>query len=139
MLFRSTGEKLKSLAKSTKLLDDKLLSCKQEINNTQNFRELETAVINANSLVSSIASNLNIKFTPVKICGSDNIIKESFRSLLQCDITSLVCFLLAFLMEIGDIVIAFTIRYEKKKQLPVLKKTDDDIYRNIRYTKTYEG
>lgn len=136
---QETDEKLKSLAKSTKLLDDRLLSCKKEINNTENFRALEAAVIDANSLVSSIASNLNIKFTPVKITGSDNIIKESFRSLIQCDITALVCFLLAFLMEIGDIIIAFTIRYEKKKQLPLLKKTEDDIYSNIRYTKTYDG
>lgn len=132
-------DRLKSLAGSTKLLDDRLLACKKDINSTTNFRELEVAVINANSLISSIASNLNTKFTPIRIAGSDNIIKESFRSLFQGDIASLVCFLLAFLMEIGDIIIAFTMRYEKKKQLPVIKKADSSDYTNIRYTKTYEG
>jgi hypothetical protein len=89
--------------------------------------------------VSSIASTLNTKFTPVKILGTDNIIKVSFNALLSADTTALVCFLLAFLMEVGDIIIVYTIRYEKKVPIPIIQKEDDSYLRRVKYTKTYEG
>ena len=136
---QETEEQLKALKQSVTLLGDKLVDCKRKVNNTGNFRELEIAVIDANSLMSSIASNLSIKYVPAKIIGSDNIIKISFGSLLSGDITALVCFLLAFLMEIGDIVIAFVIRYEPKRPKPIIKDTQTDLYRNLKYSKTYEG
>jgi hypothetical protein len=132
-------EKLQALETSNKLLGDKIVVCKKSIEETANFKELEFAVIDANSLISSIASTLNTKFTPVKIIGTDNIIKVSFNALLSWDVTALVCFLLAFLMEIGDIIIVFTKRYEKKSPLPLIQKKDDDNLRYVKYTKTYEG
>ena len=132
-------EKLQALETSNKLLGDKIVVCKKSIEETANFKELEFAVIDANSLISSIASTLNTKFTPVKIIGTDNIIKVSFNALLSWDVTALVCFLLAFLMEIGDIIIVFTMRYEKKSPLPLIQKKDDDNLRYVKYTKTYEG
>jgi len=132
-------EKLQALETSNKLLGDKIIACKKNIESTANFKELEFAVIDANSLISSIASTLNTKFVPVKILGTDNIIKVSFNALLNWDVTALVCFLLAFLMEIGDIIIVFTMRYEKKSPLPVIQKNDTDYLRHVKYTKTYEG
>jgi hypothetical protein len=132
------AEQLQALEKSNKLLGDKIITCKKNIDSTANFRELESSVIDANSLISSIASNLNTKFTPVKIQGTDNIIKVSFTALTAADITALVCFFLAFLMEIGDIIIVFTIRYEKEKE-DVIKIEQDDYKRHLKYTKTYEG
>jgi len=135
---QETVEKLQALEKSNKLLNDKIIACKKSIEETANFKELEFAVIDANSLISSIASTLNTKFTPVKIMGTDNIIKVSFNALLSADVTALVCFLLAFLMEIGDIVIVYTIRYEKKTQVPVIQK-EDEFLRHVKYTKTYDG
>lgn len=132
-------EKQQALETSNKLLGDKIVVCKKSIEETANFKELEFAVIDANSLISSIASTLNTKFTPVKIIGTDNIIKVSFNALLSWDVTALVCFLLAFLMEIGDIIIVFTMRYEKKSPLPLIQKKDDDHLRYVKYTKTYEG
>jgi hypothetical protein len=131
-------EKLQALEKSNKLLNDKIIACKKSIEETSSFKELEFAVIDANSLISSIASTLNTKFTPVKIIGTDNIIKVSFNALLSADVTALVCFLLAFLMEIGDIVIVYTMRYEKKVPTPVIQK-EDEFSRHLKYTKTYEG
>jgi len=133
------NDQLQALAQSNKLLNEKLLACKREVNDTTSFRELEVSALNANSLISSIASNLNTKFVPVKIIGSDNIIKVSFGSLVVGDITALVCFLLAFLMEIGDIIIAFVIRYEQQTPKTVVKSNSNETLRNIRYTKTYEG
>lgn len=132
-------EKLQALETSNKLLGDKIIACKKNVELTANFKELEFAVIDANSLISSIASTLNTKFVPVKILGTDNIIKVSFNALLNWDVTALVCFLLAFLMEIGDIIIVFTMRYEKKAPLPIIQKNDDDYLRQVKYTKSYEG
>lgn len=131
-------DQLKALEVSNKLLGDRIVTCKKAINQTTSFKELELSVIDANSLISSIASNINTKFEPVKILGTDNIIKVSFTALTQADITALVCFLLAFLMEIGDIIIVYTIRYEKKVPIPLIKKEDDFLHR-VKFTKTYDG
>jgi hypothetical protein len=135
---QETNEKLQALNKTTVLLGDKIIVCKKKVDSTSSFRELDVAVIEANSLISSIASNLNINFVPVKIIGTDNIIKVSFTALTQADITALVCFLLAFLMEIGDIIIVFTMRYEKQVQTPIIQEEDKGD-RRVKYTKTYEG
>lgn len=131
-------EQLQALEGSNKLLGNRIVACKKAINQTTSFKDLELAVIDANSLISSIASNLNTKFEPVKILGTDNVIKVSFTALTQADITALVCCLLAFLMEVGDIIITYTIRYEKKVPVPLIKKEDDFLHR-VKYTKTYEG
>lgn len=139
VIDQEVNEKLLALKQSNILLGDKLITCKKEVNNAKNFKDLELAVINANSLLSSIASNLSVSYIPVKIIESDNIIKVSFGSLTSGDITALVCFLLAFLMEIGDIIITFVMRYEKKVPDKVIKTTSDDTYRHVKYTKSYEG
>lgn len=139
IIDQETAQKLLALKQSTILLGDKLINCKKEITNANNFKNLELAAINANSLLSSIASNLNVSYTPVQIIGSDNIIKISFGSLTTGDITALVCFLLAFLMEIGDIIITFVIRYERKTPKPIIKSTSDETYRYVKYTKSYDG
>jgi len=131
-------EQLQALENSNKLLGSKIVACKKSINQVTSFKDLELSVIDANSLISSIASNLNTKFEPVKILGTDNIIKVSFTALTQADITALVCFLLAFLMEIGDIIITYTIRYEKRVPVPLIKK-EDDLLRRVKYSKTYDG
>ena len=139
VIDQETNEKLLALKQSNVLLGDKLINIKKEVNNAGNFKELELSVINANSLLSSIASNLNVSYIPVKIIGSDNIIKVSFGSLTAGDITALICFLLAFLMEIGDIIITFVMRYEKKVPTPIIKLNNDDVIRHVKYTKSYEG
>jgi len=139
IIDQETNQNLLALKQSNILLGDKLLNSKKEVNNAQNFKELELSVINANSLLSSIASNLNVSYIPVRIIGSDNIIKVSFSSLTNGDITALICFLLAFLMEIGDIIITFVMRYEKKTPKTVIKPSSDDTLRHVKYTKSYDG
>lgn len=139
VIDQETNQKLLALKQSTTLLGDKLIACKKEVNNAGNFKELELSVINTNGLLSSIASNLNVSYIPVRVIGSDNIIKVSFGSLMTGDITALICFLLAFLMEIGDIIISFVMRYEKKIPTPIIETTNDDSLRYVKYTKTYEG
>lgn len=133
-----TASKIENIDASVKLLDEKIIETKKTVNSAKSFTELETAVIDANSLMSSIASNLNIKFTPVEIIGSSNILRLSFESLLRFEITAIVCLLLALLMEVVDIVIVFVIRYEKPKVTPkIIAKTTN--YKEKMFSKTYEG
>lgn len=135
---QAVQDQLLALEKSNKLLGDKIVICKKNVSAVTNFKDLDLAVIDANSLISSIASTLNTKFEPVKIIGTDNIIKVSFTALTAADITALVCFLLAFLMEIGDIIIVYTIRYEKKVPTPIIQK-EDAFTRHVKYSKSYDG
>ena len=100
---------------------------------------MELAVINANGLLSTVASKVNVEFKATEIAGSDNIIRLSFSSLLSFEVTALVCLLLAFLMEIGDIVIVYVIRYEKeKKEEPKIEPVAMPV-RVAMFKKTYDG
>lgn len=133
---QESKDKAEAINKSSELLDTKIIEIKQFISESRSFDDLEMAVINANSLISSIASNLNIDFKPVEIEGSSNILRLSFGSLINFEITALVCFLLAFLMEMGDIVIVYTIRHEKTKPRPKIVSVEQKM---PLYSKTYEG
>lgn len=131
-----TKEKIEVVNRSTQLLDTKIVDTKQKINAARYFDELELAVIDANSLISSIASNLNIEFKPVEIKGSSNILRLSFDALFSFEITALVCMLLAVLMEIGDIVIVYVIRHQKSAPKSKIVAVESKPYL---YRKTYEG
>lgn len=133
---QETKQKIENINNATSLLDARIIEIKQQINSTRNFRDLELAVINANSLISSIASNLNIEFKPVEIEGSDNILRLSFSSLSAFEVTAIVCLLLAVLMEIGDIITVYVIRYEKGVIKPKIINVE---YKTPIYSKTYEG
>lgn len=137
-----TKDALKKSAEANKLIDEKFVDIKKEVNKAHNFKELELAVINANGLLSTVASKVNVEFKAAEITGSDNIIRLSFSALLGFEVTALVCLLLAFLMEIGDIVIVYVIRYEKeKKDEPKINHNKDVDFplRVAMFKKTYEG
>ena len=131
-----TKEKIKSVTKSVQLLDTKIVETKQTVLQAHQFHELELATIDANSLLSSVASNLNIEFQAAKITGSSNILNLSFSALFNLEITALVCMLLAILMEIGDIVIVYVIRYEKPLTKTKIVKIESKPYL---YQKRYDG
>ena len=134
-----TKDALKKSAEANKLIDDKFIGIKKDVNKAHNFKELELAVINANGLLSTVASKVDVEFKATEIAGSDNIIRLSFSSLLSLEVTALVCLLLAFLMEIGDIVIVYVIRYEKeKKEEPKVEPVAMPV-RVAMFKKTYEG
>jgi hypothetical protein len=62
--------------------------------------------------------------------------------LLSFEVTALVCLLLAFLMEIGDIVIVYVIRYEKEEKKSTGVQQHKDVafpVRSAMFRKTYEG
>ena len=133
---------VKKSAEVSKLIDEKFTDIKKEVNNAHNFKELEFAVINANGLLSTVASKVNVEFRATEIAGSDNIIRLSFGSLMQLEVTALVCLLLAFLMEIGDIVIVYVIRHEKEKMEQPKIDADKNVAFPMRvamFKKTYDG
>ena len=134
-----TKDALKKSIEASKLIDDKFIDIKKEVNKAHNFKELELAVISANGLLSTVASKVDVEFKATEIAGSDNIIRLSFSSLLSFEVTALVCLLLAFLMEIGDIVIVYVIRYEKEKNdKPSIEPVAMPV-RVAMFKKTYDG
>lgn len=139
LVKEQTKESLKQLKVANKMVDEKLVVIKKQVNAANNFKELEAAIIDVNGTLSSIASKLNVEYKPVQIVGSDNIIKLSFSALIGLEITAWVCLLLAILMEIGDIVIVYTIRYEKEKNNIVTVDKIDDHMKKIVFKKTYSG
>ena len=125
-----------------KLMDDKFVGIKKQVNAAHNFKELELSVIEANALLSTVASKVNVEFKATEIAGSDNIIRLSFGSLMSLEVTALVCLLLAFLMEIGDIVIVYVIRYEREKAVDNKIDQGKDVafpMRAAMFKKTYDG
>lgn len=133
---QETKQKIEAVNKSIQLLDQGIIQTKQSVLEAHKFSELELAVINANSLLSSVASSLNTEFKSAEITGSSNILNLSFSALFAFEITALVCFLLAFLMEVGDIVIVYVIRYERQRPKSKIIKVESKPYL---YRKTYEG
>jgi hypothetical protein len=141
LIREQTKDSVVKLKTANKLLDDKFVVIKKTVNSSKNFKELENALIDVNGVLSTIASMLNVEYKPVEIIGSDNIIKLSFSALLNFEITAWVCLLMAFLMEIGDIVIVYVIRYEKEKKdkpdLEIVKA--HNLKKDIIFKKTYSG
>lgn len=139
LIKEQTKDDLGKLKIANKLVDEKFVLLKKQVNTCKTFKELENALIDVNGTLSTVASKLNVEYKPVEIIGSDNIIKLSFSALLNFEITAWVCLLLAFLMEIGDIVIVYVIRYEKEENSPIkIAKTEQDIKKFL-YKKTYSG
>ena len=139
LIKEQAKDDLGKLKIANKLVDEKFVLLKKEVNTCKTFKELENALIDVNGTLSTVASKLNVEYKPVEIAGSDNIIKLSFSALLNLEITAWVCLLLAFLMEIGDIVIVYVIRHEKEENSAIkIAKTENDVKKFL-YKKTYSG
>lgn len=133
---QETKQQIENVNRSVLLLDSRIVETKQIITQSHQFHELELAVIDANSLLSSVASNLNVEFKSAEITGSSNILNLAFSALFAFEITALVCMLLAVLMEIGDIVIVYVIRHERKASKSKIVSVE---YKTPLYSKTYDG
>jgi hypothetical protein len=133
---QETNQQVEAVNRSIQLLDTRIVETKQVISQAHQFHELELAVIDANSLLSSVASSLNVEFKSAEIKGSSNILNLSFGALFAFEITALVCMLLAVLMEIGDIVIVYVIRHERSTPKAKIIKVESKPYL---YRKTYDG
>lgn len=102
-----------------------------QINNANNFNDLSKICIIVNNSISTISSKLGVepKFVSYE---TDDVIQLSFGALLRGEITALICFLLAVLLEMVDTLIVFFIRDRKKEE-----KTEEEP-KNKLFFKVYD-
>jgi len=86
-----------------------------QLNNTDNYNDLSKICIIVNNSISNISSKLGVepKFVSYE---TDDVIKLSFGALFRGEITALICFLLAILLEMVDTIIVFFIRDRKPEE-----------------------
>jgi hypothetical protein len=93
--------------------DTKAKGLLYQVNNVQNFNDLSKIIISVNNSISNISSKMGLEPKFVSYT-TDDVIQLSFGALMRGEITALICFLLAFLLEMVDIIIVFMIRGTKK-------------------------
>lgn len=103
-----------------------------EVNKAKSFNELADTSIKLNSAINVISSKLDVEPQYVKF-ESDNIIALSFGALMRGEITAIICFLLALLLEVVDTIIVYMVRGVK----PEKKKKYEEPVRNVRETLYY--
>jgi hypothetical protein len=86
-----------------------------EVTKAQTFDELAETLIRLNSSINVISSKLKLEPEYIKF-STENIIQLSFGALMRWEITAVICFALAVLLELVDTVIVYMIRGSKKKE-----------------------
>ena len=97
-----------------------------EVNRAKTFDELADTVVRLNTNVNMVSSKLGVEPEYVKF-STDNIIQLSFGALTRFEITAVICFALALLLEIVDTIIVYMVRGVKNKdeeQIEDEKKTE---------------
>lgn len=85
-----------------------------EVTKAQTFDNLAEILIRLNSAINIISSKLKLEPEYIKF-STENIIQLSFGALFRGEITALICFTLALLLEVVDTIIVYMIRGSKKK------------------------
>jgi hypothetical protein len=85
-----------------------------EVTKAQTFDELAETLIHLNSSMNIISSKLKLDPEYIKF-STENIIQLSFGALMRWEITAVICFALAVLLEIVDTIIVYMIRGVKRK------------------------
>jgi hypothetical protein len=94
-----------------------------EVTKAQTFDELAETLIRLNSSINVISSKLKLEPEYIKF-STENIIQLSFGALLRGEITAVICFALAVLLEIVDTIIVYMIRGVKRKKDEDVKEED---------------
>ena len=105
--------------------------------NVDNFNDLTRVTIQVNNSISTISSKMNIEpqFVSFK---TEDVIQLSFGALMRGEITALICCLLAFLLEMVDIVIVYMIRGTKRVEPIVEEEEKIKIFSKIYPSSTKE-
>jgi hypothetical protein len=98
-----------------------------EANKTKSFMELADISVKLNSAINVVSSKLNVEPKYIKF-ESDNVIQLSFGALFKGEITAIICFLLAILLEVVDTIIVYMVRGVR----PEKKKKYEEPVNNIR-------
>ena len=86
------------------------------VNKAKTFEELADVSVKLNGAINVISSKIGTEPEFIKF-KTDNVINLSFGALIRGDVTALVCFLLAMLLEIVDTVIVYTVRGTRIKKI----------------------
>jgi hypothetical protein len=98
-----------------------------EVNKAKNFIELADVSVKLNNSINIVSSKLDVDPQYISF-QSENVIQMSFSSLLKGEITAIICFLLAVLLEMVDTIIVYMVRGVKKDK----KKKYEDSISNLR-------
>lgn len=98
-----------------------------EVNKVKSFIELADVSVKLNNSINIVSSKLNVEPKYISF-QSENVIQMSFGALLKGEITALICFLLAVLLEIVDTIIVYMVRGKK----PEKKKKYEEPVNNLR-------
>lgn len=101
------------------------------VNKAKTFEELADTSIKLNGAINVVSAKLNTEPQFIKF-KTDNVINLSFSALLRGDITAIICFLLAVLLEIVDTIIVYMVRGVKTQ-----KKASHSKISNIRESIKY--
>lgn len=112
--------------------DSKAKGLLYQVNNVTNFSDLAKITISVNNSISNISSKMGLEPKFVSYT-TDDVIQLSFGALFRGEITALICFLLAFLLEMVDIIIVYMIRGARKEEQIITEKEED----KRKFFKTY--
>ena len=103
-----------------------------EVTKAQTFDELAETLIRLNSSINVISSKLKLEPEYIKF-STENIIQLSFGALMRWEITAVICFALAVLLEIVDTIIVYMIRgtKSKKEQAEEVGTTEENSHLDI--------
>jgi len=86
-----------------------------EATRAQTFDELAEILIRLNSSINVISSKLKLEPEYIKF-STENIIQLSFGALFRGEVTAIICFALALLLEVVDTIIVYVVRGTKRKE-----------------------
>ena len=105
-----------------------------EVNKAKTYDELADTVVRLNSAVNMVSSKLDVEPQYVKF-STENVIQLAFGALTRFEITAVICFALALLLEIVDTIIVYMVRGVKNKKEEKLENTQETPHINIDNTK----
>lgn len=103
-----------------------------QVNKAKTFDELADTSIKLNSAINVVSSKLNVEPQFIKF-DTDNVINLSFSALLRGDITAMICFLLALLLEVVDTIIVYMVRGVKPKKEKKVEEPINNVRETIKY------
>lgn len=86
-----------------------------EVNKAKTYDELADTVVKLNTAVNTVSSKLDVEPEYVKF-STENVIQLAFGALSRFEITAIICFALALLLEIVDTIIVYMVRGIKNKK-----------------------
>jgi hypothetical protein len=92
-----------------------------EVNKAKTYDELADTVVKLNTAVNMVSSKLDVEPEYVKF-STENVIQLAFGALSRFEITAIICFALALLLEIVDTIIVYMVRGIKNKKEENLKE-----------------